>query len=298
MRGPRVRRARRVSVVRPLRLRGGLRGAAGHRSGRDRPRAAGQPVLQLHAQPGACIPLPPQPGTGGAGAFSSPLLRHVTLSEAHPQLTHDAEHTALFPFPQSSIPPTALSATARWNLCPTAPLAHGSDCYFPADRPFPGVAGNATVVLADLPAGAWQVVVKGDPLWKASAGVFDYANLTRAAAGAKARIRFAVRCFSLFPFLRIRARAQHNPSTRVVRPQVSLASDAASASWNATIAALNQTLVVSRLTVRGGSLSPLHVCDVHCAASPFLFDPRFSRKRNCQQALIPFARSRLTLAII
>lgn len=85
------------------------------------------------------------------------------------------------------MPPTALSSTALWNVCPAAPLAHGSDCYYPTDQPFPGVVGNATVVLRDLPSGPWEVVLKGDALWKVSVGVFDYANLTRAAASVKAR---------------------------------------------------------------------------------------------------------------
>ena len=110
-----------------------------------------------------------------------------------------------------------------WNLCPTAPLQHGSACWFGAcparylqlraegscslflsslhfvaatqtrhpvlsaeDRTVSGIVGNDTVLLLDVPAGAWSLVVKGDSLWKVSAGVFNATALAAAASAAKA----------------------------------------------------------------------------------------------------------------
>lgn len=107
LRRPRLRRPRRVPLVWPLGLRGGLRRAPGHRPPRIRPGVPGQRLLQLHAQQGArrAPILPPE------APRRRPFLACVLGA-------------APFPPPEDAPPPQPLAPPGpRRAPCPRRPSA-------------------------------------------------------------------------------------------------------------------------------------------------------------------------------
>lgn len=86
-------------------------------------------------------------------------------------------------------PSTDLMGLAKWNLCPAESGSekppHGADCYYKEDQGFDRVKGDcygsqcpAPLILTDVPAGSWEVRVKGDVFHKITGAVRSNDNVT------------------------------------------------------------------------------------------------------------------------